>query len=67
MRQYAGHPSCRSTGVAEIGRELWQKALDVLTCAIPREQPMNSRGMAKIVEAWWPWLTRRTHDASGAA
>jgi hypothetical protein len=35
--------------VAEVGRQLWEQALDVLAGSIPRKHPMHGRGVSQIM------------------
>jgi hypothetical protein len=38
--------------VAQIGRQVWQKALNILTFSIPGHKPSHRECVAEVMKAW---------------
>jgi hypothetical protein len=38
--------------VAEIGRQVWQKALHISAVAVPGYEPVNGEAVPEVMQAW---------------
>src|SRR5271157_2752081 len=53
--------------VTEVGSELWKQSLDVLAGAIPSDDTMHGRGVAKIMQARRPRFADGTVDTGSSS